>query len=183
MSNLMKVTMVGDSNSGKELILDRFVEKGYQDYGAMYVGIRTTILPITVNGQSFKIQILELNEEERFENIRKVYHYGALGGILVFDVMKRDTFNNLENWSKEIWENSGEGVIQLVIFGLNAEKRDQSTNSVTKEEGMKIAATISKAAMKEGYEIPYYEISTEVRKDIEKGLEFLAKAYMDSLNT
>ena len=178
----MKVVVVGDKNSGKEIILDRFIDKGSQNNDKMSVGFGMVIIPIIVNEQNFKIQIYELNEEERFDNVRRVYCFGALGGILVFNVTKRETFDSLEDWSTEIWENNGEGVIPLVIFGINVENRDQSPNSVTKEQGMEMASKISKKAMKEGYEIPYYEISIETGENIDNSLKYFAKAcssYLD----
>jgi len=182
----MKVVIVGDNNSGKEIIIEKYVRKWREENYKLTYGAVLAFSEIHVNEQIVKFHFLQLAEKEENRMPLNLFYHGALGGIIIFDVTIPETFANLEDWSKEIWENNGKGVIPLVIFGINTENRDQSPNSVTKEEGMKMASRISKKAKKEGYEIPYYEISTKVRKDIETGLEFLARAYLtvlDTLNT
>lgn len=40
--------------------------------------------------------------QDRYRSITTAYYKGAVGAILVFDLHRRRTFENLEKWYKEI---------------------------------------------------------------------------------
>ena len=183
MAYLMRVIIVGDNNSGKEMFLEKYLGKKRQEIDRRTIGAEFGLIEININEQIVKLQFWELTDEYQSPMDHNTLYYGALGGIIVFDVTKRETFDNLENQTKEIWEKNGKGVIPLVIFGKNTENRERFSNSVTKEEGKKMASRISKKAMKKGYEIPYFEISIKTGENIVTGFKFLAKTYISYVDS
>lgn len=54
----------------------------------------------------------------RFRTLTSSYYRGAQGVVMVYDVTRRDSFENLEQWLKEIKlysPNNGEGVVKLLV--------------------------------------------------------------------
>jgi Ras-related protein Rab-11A len=46
-----------------------------------------------------KAQIWDTAGQERYRAITSAYYRGALGAIIVYDVSKRNTFDNIERWN------------------------------------------------------------------------------------
>jgi len=51
---------------------------------------------------SFMLPEIRAAGQERFRTLTSSYYRGAQGVILVYDVTRRDTFDNLEQWLKEV---------------------------------------------------------------------------------
>jgi len=50
------------------------------------------------------MQIWDTAGQERFKTITETYYKGAAGVVLVYSVTDRKSFNNMENWIKQINE-------------------------------------------------------------------------------
>lgn len=56
---------------------------------------------------SIKAQIWDTAGQERFENMTKIYFRDAVGAALVYDICRRDSFNNLKTtWLTQIREHA-----------------------------------------------------------------------------
>jgi len=53
-----------------------------------------------------KAQIWDTAGQERYRAITSAYYRGASGAMLVFDVTKKSSFENLQKWLKELKEHS-----------------------------------------------------------------------------
>lgn len=62
-----------------------------------------------------KIQIWDTAGQERYRAITHAYYKGASGALLVFDVTRRSTYENVSKWLKELKENSQEGMVCILI--------------------------------------------------------------------
>jgi Ras-related protein Rab-18 len=65
-----------------------------------------------------KLTVWDTAGQERFRTLTSSYYRGAQGVIMVYDVTRRDSFENLDTWLKEIKlysPNSGEGVVKLLV--------------------------------------------------------------------
>ncbi|CAN1345480.1 Ras-related protein RABA2a, partial [Linum perenne] len=57
---------------------------------------------VQVEGRVVKAQIWDTAGQERYRAITSAYYRGALGALLVYDVTKPTTFENVSRWLKEI---------------------------------------------------------------------------------
>jgi len=65
-----------------------------------------------------KLTVWDTAGQERFRTLTSSYYRGAQGVIMVYDVTRRDSFENLEQWLKEVklyTPNNGEGVVKLLV--------------------------------------------------------------------
>lgn len=53
--------------------------------------------------------------QERFRAITHAYYKGATGALLVFDITRRNSYENLAKWLKELKENSDEGIVCILV--------------------------------------------------------------------
>lgn len=55
-------------------------------------------------GNTVKLQIWDTAGQERFRTITGTYYKGAQGIVLVYDITKKDSFEELESyWLKEVY--------------------------------------------------------------------------------
>ncbi|KAH8024217.1 hypothetical protein HPB51_022320 [Rhipicephalus microplus] len=53
---------------------------------------------IEIDGKKIKLQIWDTAGQERFRTITTAYYRGAMGIMLVYDVTKEATFENIKTW-------------------------------------------------------------------------------------
>lgn len=93
-----KVLIVGDGAVGKTSICKQATtEEFFADYN-MTVGCDFFIKRIYVNNISVTLQIFDIGGQDQFLKIRPAFAGGAMGIFLAFDITRRDSFYNLEDW-------------------------------------------------------------------------------------
>ncbi len=157
---LFKTIVVGDGAVGKTAITFRYAVDKFQENYKMTIGVDFTINREKVNDKEIKIQVWDTGGQEKFSKIRPLYYRGALGGLVVFDVTTKESFENLDGWFEEIQKNCTQ--IPIILVGNKIDLKNRKT---TKEEGRKYAAKKSKEM---GYKIPYLETSAKTGETIKK---------------
>jgi len=157
---LFKTIVVGDGAVGKTAITYRYAVDKFQENYKMTIGVDFTIKREKVNDKEVKVQVWDTGGQEKFSKIRPLYYRGALGGLVVFDVTSKQSFENLDNWMEEIQKNCTK--IPIIIVG---NKIDLKNRKVSKDEGKKYAAKKSKEF---GFKIPYLETSAKTGETIKK---------------
>ncbi len=158
---LFKTIVVGDGAVGKTAITIRYATDKFQENYKMTIGVDFTIKMLKVKDKQIKCQIWDTGGQERFSKIRPLYYRGALGGLVVYDVTNRESFENLEKWFGEIEKNC----IRKVPIILVGNKIDLEKRKVKKKEAKAYAAKKSKDF---GYEITYLETSAKTGETIKK---------------
>ncbi|MBE9041593.1 GTP-binding protein [Oscillatoriales cyanobacterium LEGE 11467] len=97
-----KICMVGDFGVGKTSLIRRYVEREFSDRYLSTVGVkisRKTIETINENRQdAVKLQLIiwDLEGHTRFKAIAPSYLQGAAGALVVADVTRVETIENLK---------------------------------------------------------------------------------------
>ncbi|VDM29669.1 unnamed protein product [Toxocara canis] len=55
-----------------------------------------------VDGKKVKAQIWDTAGQERYRAVTSAYYRGAVGALLVYDIAKHITYENIEKWLK-VW--------------------------------------------------------------------------------
>ena len=127
----------------------------------MTIGAVFAVNEGVIDGRAIKFQIWDLAGQTRFGAVRSVYYLGCLGALLLFDVTRRESFENLENWIKEIWNHNGKGVIPLVILGNKVDLRDQHPDSITDEMANRYCSKLTEQTKANGFEVRYLQTSAK----------------------
>lgn len=113
--HLFKFLIIGDAGVGKSALLLRFADNTFTNSYINTIGVDFKIKTITIDGIRAKLQIWDTAGQERFRTITSTYYRGANGIILVYDVTRTDSYENVRKWLVEIAENDCENAPKLLV--------------------------------------------------------------------
>jgi Ras-related protein Rab-11A len=70
---------------------------------------------IQVENKTIKAQIWDTAGQERYRAITSAYYRGAVGALLVYDVTKVMTFENVKRWLKELRDHADSNIVVMLI--------------------------------------------------------------------
>ncbi|CAN6483521.1 unnamed protein product [Victoria cruziana] len=112
---LFKLVLVGDSGVGKSNILSRFTRNEFSLDSKSTIGVEFATRTIQVDGKVIKAQIWDTAGQERYRAITSAYYRGAVGALLVYDITKPSTFENVGRWLKELREHADANIVIMLI--------------------------------------------------------------------
>ncbi|XP_057529194.1 ras-related protein RABA2a [Amaranthus tricolor] len=112
---LFKVVLVGDSGVGKSNLLSRFTRNEFCLESKSTIGVEFATRTLQVEGRTVKAQIWDTAGQERYRAITSAYYRGALGALLVYDVTKPTTFDNVNRWLKELRDHADANIVIMLI--------------------------------------------------------------------
>ncbi len=112
-----KVVMLGDGAVGKTALTTRFTQGSFEADYKRTIGSDFAIKKLEFEDldANVTIQVWDLAGQPRFEVVRQGFYRGARGGLLVFDVTRRRTFLNIDNWKEECFKNLGYSIPLIVV--------------------------------------------------------------------
>jgi len=136
--SLLQILLVGNSGVGKSCILMRFAQDKFLDSMTSTIGVDFRVKMMDVAGKRCKLSVWDTAGQERFRTLTSSYYRGAQGICFVYDVTRRESFEDLEAvWMREVELYSNvESAVQILV----ANKVDLSSErQVTTEEGHEFA--------------------------------------------
>ncbi|KAL6176349.1 hypothetical protein ACLB2K_052983 [Fragaria x ananassa] len=112
---LFKVVLIGDSGVGKSNLLSRFTRNEFCLESKSTIGVEFATRTLQVEGRTVKAQIWDTAGQERYRAITSAYYRGALGALLVYDVTKPTTFENVSRWLKELRDHADSNIVIMMI--------------------------------------------------------------------
>ena len=98
---------IGDSTVGKTCFLNRYFKNQFSTT-ISNIGIDTDFKFIKLGNDEYKLTVWDTVGQERFRALPKKYFQNADGVLLLFDVTKEESFNNVSNWIKDVKDNKKE---------------------------------------------------------------------------
>ncbi len=138
-SYTFKILLLGDGAVGKTALVQRFVHGKFQKAYLMTIGMEPYSRYETINDVKVCYSLWDIAGQERFKAMRGMFFRGARGGLITFDLTRRQTFDNVENWIKEARNESPNSIYILV-----GNKNDLSDlREVEYEEGVEKAKALN----------------------------------------
>ena len=134
---IFKVVFLGDSSVGKSNIISKYKLNEFNRNSKSTVGVEFYSKIITQNNKNIKIQIWDTAGQERFKSITKSYYKGAKGAIIVYDITRRATFENVQEWFKDTKTMGDNTHLVLMLVGNKCDLVNE--RQVSTEEGKKEA--------------------------------------------
>lgn len=95
---VLKVLTAGEGGVGKTTLLHRYVEGKFSSDTKMTIGVEFFLKELNVDGQKVMLQLWDFGGQERFRFLLESYVIGARGALLLFDLTRAMTLENLEQW-------------------------------------------------------------------------------------
>lgn len=106
------------NNKKQSSMLIRFTDDAFDEHIQSTIGVDFKVKHLELNNKRIKLTVWDTAGQERFRTLTSSYYRGAQGVVMVYDVTRRDSFDNLEHWLKEVKlysPNNGEGVVKLLV--------------------------------------------------------------------
>lgn len=161
-----KLVLVGEGAVGKTSIRQKYMGKGFTGEYLKTIGADFASKTVEMKehtGESVKsiFQIWDLAGQVEFKEVRASFYGGCQGVLLVFDLTRKETMDQLKDWILEAAKNAGGSIKAFYLIG---NKYDLPGREVTKEEGKKFANFLSERLK---FSIPYIETSAKTGENIE----------------
>ena len=148
--NIIELLLIGDQNVGKSNFIFRFTENKFSESHQATIGIDVKVKNITIDNKVYKVQIIDTSGQEAYKSISRNYYLKVQGILLMFDLTNKFSFQNLENWIKEIYN-----IRDKVPFMIIGNKCDLENNIEVNDDeviqfGNKNDASYYKTSAKNG---------------------------------
>ncbi|KAK9466334.1 ras family-domain-containing protein [Lipomyces arxii] len=112
---LFKVVLIGDSGVGKSNLLSRFTRNEFNAESKSTIGVEFATRSINVDSKVIKAQIWDTAGQERYRAITSAYYRGAVGALLVYDISKNSTYENVTRWLKELRDHADSNIVIMLV--------------------------------------------------------------------
>ncbi|CAN7019765.1 hypothetical protein BRARA_F00618 [Brassica rapa] len=168
---LFKVVLIGDSGVGKSNLLSRFTRNEFCLESKSTIGVEFATRTLQVEGRTVKAQIWDTAGQERYRAITSAYYRGALGALLVYDVTKPTTFENVSRWLKELRDHADSNIVIMLIGNKTDLKHlravaTEDAQSYAEKEGLSFIETSALEAL--NVEKAFQTILSEIYRIISK---------------
>jgi len=115
---VFKVIIVGAAAVGKTSLLHRFVENKFNFRYKLTIG--ADFLSKVMEGYpnldtTCKLQIWDIGGQERYKFLRSSFFNGANGALVVFDISRWHTYEELNDWLSDLREFAGKNIPFILI--------------------------------------------------------------------
>ncbi|KKK42259.1 hypothetical protein LCGC14_0604100 [marine sediment metagenome] len=165
-----KVLILGPPAVGKTSLLHRFVDKEFKvDYtatiGATFLTKEIKISDEKADENTAQLSLWDVGGQHNFRDLRTTFYRGANGALIVFDLIREITFDEIAAWKSEMQET----LMKDIPFVLIGNKSD-----LIKTEGRKVKITLAKKFAKENNS-HYIETSAKTGLNVEKAFRELTR--------
>ncbi|XP_039060042.1 ras-related protein Rab2BV-like [Hibiscus syriacus] len=180
---LFKIILIGDSDVGKLNILSRFKRNEFCLESKSTIVVEFATKTLKVEGKTVKVQIWDTAGQERYRAITSAYCRGVVGALLVYDITKRQTFDNTVRWLKELRDHAGMNIVVIMMMGNKSDLNHlpavskEDAESLAEKEGLLFLETSALGA------INIEKAFQKILMDIYQILSRKALNYFDNYST
>lgn len=175
----MKLVLCGDGAVGKTALRERFLGRGFSNSYLQTIGadFASTEKEVGVDGKDYSVQyqIWDLAGQTEFGSVRQSYYEGCFGSLMIFDLTRPSSFENLPSWIDELWSNSGRGKVPIVLLGNKADLKDQFPEHVQDNQIMNYVQELNQQLEGGGFSVQYLETSALTGKNVEEAFTTLGE--------
>ena len=152
-----KVVLIGESGVGKTSIISRYMTDTFSSTLGSTPGANFTTKTVFLKNenQSIKFEIWDTAGQEKFRSLAKVFYKNAAICILVYEITRRASFEELKKyWIEEVKNNGAKNISKLnliisnffkyIVLAIAANKSDMyEFEEVSEAEGIALARQIN----------------------------------------
>jgi len=163
---IKKICLLGDGAVGKTSLIRKYVYDAFDDKYLATIGAKVTKKTVHFEdkGTNYKctMMIHDIVGQVEFEKIHKQYYRGSVGAILVCDLTRKDTLENMGWWLESLSEVVGK--IPILLLG----------NKLDLEDEFQVTFKDVSVQAKE-FGCPYFLTSAKTGENVEKAFENIGK--------
>ena len=158
---LFKIILVGDTSVGKTNIINKYIKNEFREDFYATIGVEFSHKKFVVENRKIKAQIWDTAGQERYKAITRAYYKGAKGAFIVYDITRKETFDDVDKWRNELISSCNQE-ITVMLIGNKCDLEDQ--REISKEQGEEKAKSFG---------FSFLETSALSGENLEKGFQML----------
>ena len=165
---IFKLILIGSSGVGKTSILQRYIQKIFNDDYTCTIGVDFFMKSMKIDDKLIKLQLWDTAGTEKFKSITTGYYRGANAAFIVFDLTSRKSFESVSEWIENYYKFSNPDYERHVI--LIGNKSDLKNERIITENEIDDFVKLNK--------IKYFETSAKNGENIDDTFLFIAEQLM-----
>ena len=105
---ILKVILVGNAGVGKTAIINRFYKNSFTENMLPTIAMNYIEKKIIIEGQKIYLSIWDTVGQEEYKSCNKLFIKNSNIVILVYDITRKISFNDLDYWHETIENELGE---------------------------------------------------------------------------
>eukprot|EP01121_Diplochlamys_sp_Union-15-3_P009675 TRINITY_DN2641_c0_g1_i4.p1 TRINITY_DN2641_c0_g1~~TRINITY_DN2641_c0_g1_i4.p1 ORF type:complete len:210 (+),score=34.16 TRINITY_DN2641_c0_g1_i4:65-694(+) len=170
-----KVIVVGTLGTGKTSLIKRFVNNFFSKNYKATVGVDFALKVFDFDEHTkVHLQLWDIAGQERFGSMTRIYYKDAAGAIIVFDLQRKQTWEDVRKWRKDIDDKlvSDEPIPILLVGNKYDAVRDSPPEWLNEEE-------IENYCKENGFLHTWFKTSAKENFQIPEAIRFLIEKIID----
>ena len=167
-----KITLIGDGAVGKTSIRRSYLGETFEGSYSLTLGSDFATKTMNVGDLNICMIIWDLAGQPRFKAVREGFYRGTRGALLVFDLTRKNTYENIPRWIIELLKNNKMKKVPMILIGNKSDLRGSLYKTIPSEYGENYAQELS---VWSGFDVPYIETSAKFNDNVDQTFETLIK--------
>lgn len=168
---MLKLLLLGDAGVGKTSLLNQFVNREFTAQYKATIGSDFSSKQLDIDGKFVTLQIWDTAGQERFQSLGPTFYRGTDCCILVYDVTKPPSFENIKKWRTEFTVQLGLSNADDFPFLLLGNKSDLPDKSVQ-------ASAAREFAQMNG-DMLFFEVSAKTADNVQTSFEHIVRRALE----
>jgi small GTP-binding protein len=128
-----KILVAGNGGVGKTTLIHKYITGEYSLDTKMTIGIDFQVHHLNINGVIVSLQLWDFGGEDRFRCLIPAYCIGARGALLVCDLTRYSSLDDIEDWINLMRKSDRNLLILLLGNKVDLEESIQIEDDVLEE--------------------------------------------------
>lgn len=119
---VFKLVVLGDSAVGKTSLINRYVEHTFETDYKPSLGVNIIIKELDIEDLNAKVRLIlwDIAGQSKYDLSRKLFFQGSQGALLVYDITRQITFENIyKKWLNDLKKFGKKELVYLLIGNKN----------------------------------------------------------------
>lgn len=168
---VFKVILTGPAAVGKTSLLQRFVHNTFSESYSLTIGVDFLSKQVELKDSELaRLTIWDIGGQKRFEFMRSRFYNGANGALLVFDLTREETFEQVKHSLEVLRREAGKDV-DFILVGNKLDLIQSTGRVIDKEKARSFA---------EGQGSIYIETSAKTGDSVEEAFVTLTEKMVEN---
>ena len=164
---ILKILTAGEGGVGKTTLLHRYVEGKFSANTKMTIGVEFFLKETEIDMKQCTLQLWDFGGQERFRFLLESYVLGAKGAMLMFDLTRMSSLENLEQWLNIV--RKGDPNLPVLFLGTKLDLGDD----------IQVDDDYAMSFLREFNLIDFLKISSKTGENVGQAFEILTRRILE----
>ncbi|MFX1573250.1 MAG: Rab family GTPase [Promethearchaeota archaeon] len=164
---ILKILTAGEGGVGKTTLLHRYVEGKFSSETKMTIGVEFFLKEVEIDQKQCTLQLWDFGGQERFRFLLESYVLGAKGALLMFDLTRISSLENLNQWIRIV--RKGDPNLPVLFLGTKLDLENE----------IQVDDDYAKSFLNEFNLMGFLKISSKTGENVSEAFSILTKKILE----